>query len=109
MEYLSKLEKFVLAYLWHEYRGSIYFSRGSESPEHFLARSILSELISGRPHFYDRVLQGLVNAFKKLTEYWMIQLSGYQVSLTTYGAQIAKGISKEDYERLKEDISKGKI
>ncbi len=110
MEYLSKLEKFVLAYLWHEYGGSLYFSRGSETPERFLARSIVDELVKGRrPHFYEQLFQGLINAFKKLSEYWMLQLSGFEVSLTSYGMQVAKNISKEDYERLKAEIASGKI
>ena len=109
-EYLSNPEKFVLAYLWYEYGGALYFSRGSEAPEQFLAKSILDELIKGRrPYNYDKLLEKLAAAFKKLTEYWMIELSGYEVKLTSYGQQVAGSISKSEYENLKNLVAQGKI
>jgi|GEM_PF-555867 len=109
-EYLSDVEKFTLAYLWYEYGGAIYFSRGGEEPELFLAKNILDDLIGEkRPHFYDKVLGKLSNAFKKLTEYWMIELSGYEVKLTSYGQQVVGSISKEEYQKLKEKVKQGKV
>ncbi|MCD6096481.1 MAG: hypothetical protein J7J99_07995 [Thermoprotei archaeon] len=110
MEYLSKVDKFVLAYLWHEYGGSTYFSRGSESPEEFLARFILDDIFSGRrPGHYEKLRTSIISSIKKLSEYWMLQVSGYDIRLTSFGQQVAKGISKEEYERIKEELIKGKI
>ncbi len=109
MEQLTNIEKFILAYLWYEYGGALYFYRGTEEPEHFLARSILDEFVKGRPIFYDRVFQALVNGFKKLTQYWMIELRGYEIALTSYGKEVVKKISKEEYEKLKQLLSTGKI
>ncbi len=109
MESLSAYEKFILAYLWYEYGGSLYFSRGSEDPELFLAKLITNELVKGtKPYFYDRLLQNLVNSFKRLKENWMIELSGYEVNLTIYGRQIVQGIGKEEYEKIKKKLASGK-
>ena len=109
MEMLNKLERYVLAYLWHEYGGALYFTKGGESSEEFLAQMLTNELIRERPYYYDRVVSGFVNALKKLQEYWMIQLSGYEIALTSYGQQLAKQIKREEYVQLKNDIAKGKL
>ncbi|RLF17117.1 MAG: hypothetical protein DRJ66_01570 [Thermoprotei archaeon] len=110
MEYLSKVDKFILAYLWYEYGGSTYFSRGSQSPEEFLARFILDDIFSGRrPGHYQQLFSAIVSSIKKLTEYWIVQISGYDIRLTSFGQQVVKGISKEEYEKIKEELIRGKI
>ncbi|RLE63413.1 MAG: hypothetical protein DRN53_02225 [Thermoprotei archaeon] len=109
MESLNKLERYILAYLWYEYGGALYFSKGKESAEKFLAKMLTNELISERPYYYKTVVDGFVDALKRLQEYWMIQLSGYEITLTSYGQQLAKQIEKNEYTQLKSDIAKGKL
>ncbi len=109
MEELSKIEKFLLAYLWHEFFGKIYFT-SSEKPEVYLAKTIASELISEKEMRKRKELIDLITeAIKKLTEYWMIQVSGYEVVLTSYGQSLVKEISKEEYKKLREEIAAGKF
>jgi len=48
-------------------------------------------------------------AIKKLKEYWMIEVSGYEVSLTSYGEQVAKALNKDEYNKIKEEIASGRI
>ena len=76
MEELSKIEKFLLAYIWHEFLGKVYFT-SSEKPEIYLANTIASELIPEKELRKRRQLAELIaKAITKLTEYWMIQVSG---------------------------------
>ncbi len=109
MEELSKIEKFLLAYIWHEFLGKVYFT-SSEKPEIYLANTIASELIPEKELRKRRQLAELIaKAIAKLTEYWMIQVSGYEISLTSYGQSLVQGISKEEYKKLKEEIAAGKF
>ncbi len=108
MEYLNKVEKFVLGYIWHEYLGKIYFSKkGSETAEDFLARTIVSEIIPEKARYRQEAERRIKEALKKLQEYWMIEVGSYQVTLTSYGQTVANSIKKEDYEKWKSEIAKG--
>ncbi len=110
MEQLSKVEKFVLAYLWYEYGGSTYFMRGSKAPEEFLAEMIVNDVMpERRPRHYMEALEAVKRAIKKLCDFWALQLSGYEVSLTVFGQQLVQNISKDEYQKLREDIVKGRL
>jgi len=109
MEGLSKMDKYILAYLWHEYFGALYYSSGKEEPETFLAKSFISSIISERAFNYQQVLKKAVQAIEKLKNYWLIEVSGYEIKLTSYGQQVASSIGKEEYEKLKKELSEGKF
>ncbi|MCD6368576.1 MAG: hypothetical protein J7L38_02115 [Thermoproteales archaeon] len=109
MEGLTKMEKFILAYLWHEYFGAVYYSSGKEKPEEYLAKSFLKDVIQFSSPYYRDALNLAIKSIQKLINYWMIEVSGYEVKLTSYGQQVASSISKKELEQIKEDISKGKI
>jgi len=108
MEYLGKVEKFVLGYLWFDYFGKIYFSRGSQEAEEFLADTIASDIAKDQ-RMHSKISSALKEAIKKLKEYWMIEVSGYEVSLTSYGEQVAKALNKDEYNKIKEEIASGRI
>ena len=109
MEEFSKIEKFVIAYIWHEFFGKLYFS-SSDKPEDFLAKTIASELIKEKEMRKRQELTKLIaQAINKLKEYWILQVSGYEVALTSYGQNLAQSIPKSEYEKLKNEISAGKF
>ncbi len=109
MEELGKAEKLVLGYIGHEYFGRIYFSTsGGKKPEEVIAKVIAEEITSDEK-IQLRIRPKLEAAIKKLQEYWIIQLSGYEVKLTSYGQQLVASLSKDEYSKLKEEAAKGNI
>jgi len=109
VEYLGKVEKFLLAHIKYAYAGKIYYSSTSSDAKDFLASMFAEEFISPSERMYQKLKEAFKDGFKKLQEYWMIEISGYTVGLTSYGEQVVNNIKEEDYEKLKEDISKGNI
>ncbi len=109
MEYLGKVEKFLLAHIKYAYAGKIYYTSASSETEDFLASMFAEEFISPSERTYQKLKEAFKNGFKKLQEYWMIEISGYTVGLTSYGEQVVNNIKKEEYEKIKEEISKGNI
>jgi len=109
MEELSKVDKFVIGTLWQDYFGAIYYSSGKESPEQFLARELLRGVIEEGDRRFNKVYQEVIKSLQKLKDSWVIEISGYEIKLTIYGQQLAKEISKEELQKIKAELSKGRI
>lgn len=109
MESLGLVEKFIIGYLQHENFGRIYIMTSTgESPEKIVAKLIADEIIS-EDKVKIKIAPEIEAALKKLQEYWMIQVSGYEVKLTSYGQQVAKELDKQTYLKIKQQVSQGKL
>ena len=107
MESLSKVKKFLIAHIKYAYLGKIYYTSTSSEPEDFLASMFVEEFISPKERSYKKLQEAFKQGFHKLKEYWMIEISGYTVNLTSYGEQVANSITKEQYEKIKSEVIAG--
>jgi len=109
MESLGLVEKFIIGYIQHENFGRIYIMTSTdESPEKTVAKLIADE-IAADDKVKIKITPKIEAALKKLQEYWMIQVSGYEVKFTSYGQQVAKELDKQTYLKIKQQISQGKL
>jgi len=109
MESLSRLERFVLGHIWYGYAGKIYFSRGSSEAEDYLGEMFAEEFTSRDQRLFMRLAEEFKRAIKNLKENWLIEVSGFEVSLTSYGQQLVNQLSKNEYKRMLEDIKQGRL
>ncbi|HDH07342.1 MAG TPA: hypothetical protein ENF87_03125 [Thermoproteales archaeon] len=109
MESLSRIEKFLLGHIWYGYAGKIYFSRGSSSAESYLGEMFAEEFTSRDQRFFMKLAEEFKKAISKLRDNWIIEISGFEASLTSYGQQLIKELSKEEYKKIMEEIKKGNI
>ena len=109
MESLNSVEKFIIGYIQHENFGRIYIMTSTgESPEKMVSKLIADE-IAADDKAKIKITPKIEAALKKLQEYWMIQVSGYEVKFTSYGQQVAKELDKQTYLKIKQQISKGAV
>jgi len=109
VEGLGKAEKLILGYISFEYFGRIYFSTsGREKPEQVIAR-VIGEDLTSNERVLIKIVPKLEEAVKNLKNQWIIEVSGYEAKLTTYGQQLAASLSKEEFAKLKEEAAKGNI
>lgn len=106
-EMFDPYDKFVLASLQREYFGSLLFSRGSITQHEFVARAV-AELTGAQQGTgaYEELVKRLTNSVKKLSEWGLLELKEYEVKLTEWGRSVASSISSEDYNKIKERLTR---
>lgn len=100
-------DKFVLAGLQREYFGSLLFSRGALTQHEFVARTIAE--LTGAPQgtrAYEELVARLTQSVRKLAEWGLLDLKEYEVKLTEWGLNVANSISREEYQRIRDVLTK---
>ncbi len=103
---LTGVERFMLAYIYYEYGGKIYYQSGSSSPEEYLAEFIAEEFLPRKNPNFSRVVNGFAEAIRGLREKGYISMTGYEVILTEEGKREALKVPQEEYRELKRRFSK---
>ncbi|MEZ0345400.1 MAG: hypothetical protein ABWK01_02500 [Infirmifilum sp.] len=102
---LTGVERFVLAYIYYEYGGKLYF-QSTGSPEEYLAEFITEEFLPRKNPNYSRVVSGFAEAIKGLREKGYVSMTGYEVNLTDEGKREAQKVPQEEYRELKKRFTK---
>lgn len=103
---LTGVERFVLAYLYYEYGGKIYFQSSNTAPEEYLAEFMTEEFLPRKNPNFSRVVTGFAEAIRGLKDKGYISMTGYEVNLTDEGKREAQKIQQEEYKELKKRFSK---
>jgi len=103
---LTPVERFVLMLIYHEYGGKLYYQSSGSDPEEYLARFLAEDFLDERSPNFERVVKGFAEALKGLKEKGMIEISGYDVRVTSAGIGEALAIPLEEYKKLKQKFMK---
>lgn len=103
---LSGVERFLLAYLYYEYGGKMYFQSGGSEPENFLAEFITEEFLPRKNPNFSRVVSGFAEALRGLRDKGYVTMTGYELNLTEDGKREAARVPQEEYRELKKRFSK---
>ncbi|UNQ74347.1 hypothetical protein [Infirmifilum sp. NZ] len=103
---LTGVERFLLAYIYYEYGGKIYYQSGSSAPEEYLAEFITEEFLPRKNPNFARVVGGFAEAIRGLRDKGYITMTGYEVNLTEDGKREASKVPQEEYKELKKRFTK---
>ncbi|AKG39178.1 hypothetical protein MA03_07965 [Infirmifilum uzonense] len=103
---LTGVERFVLAYIYYEYGGKIYFQASSNTPEEYLAEFITEEFLPRKNPNFARVVAGFAEALRGLKDKGYVSMTGYEVNLTDDGKREAMKVPQEEYRELKRKFTK---
>jgi len=103
---LTPVERFVLMLIYHEYGGKIYYQSSGEDPEVYLARFLAEDFLDEKSPNFERVVKGFAEALKGLRDKGMIEVSGYEVKVTSAGIGEALAIPLDEYRKLKQKFAK---
>lgn len=101
MSVVSGVEKFLLAYMYYEYGGKLYFQAMGEAAEEFLAEFITEEFMPRSNPSFSRVRDGFSEALRGLKDKGLVVLRGFELVLTDEGRRIASQVPQEEYQEVK--------
>ncbi|MEM0223391.1 MAG: hypothetical protein QXT33_03440 [Thermofilum sp.] len=102
MSAVTGVERFLLAYMYYEYGGKMYFqAMGGEGAEDFLAEFITEEFMPRSNPNFSRVREGFAEALRGLRDKGLIVLRGFEIVLTDEGKRLASRVPQEEYQEVK--------
>jgi len=102
MSAVSGVERFLLAYIYYEYGGKLYFqAAGGETAESFLAEFIAEEFVPRSNPNFSKVSEGFAGALRSLHEKGLVVMRGFEVMLTEEGRRVASSVPQEEYREVK--------
>uniref|UniRef100_A0A7C4F954 Uncharacterized protein n=1 Tax=Thermofilum pendens TaxID=2269 RepID=A0A7C4F954_THEPE len=109
MSWVSGVERFLLAYIYYEYGGRLYFQAvGEEAAENFLAEFIAEEFVPRSNPNFSKVCEGFAGALRSLQEKGLVVMRGFEVMLTEEGKRLASSVSQEEYREVKKKFRQTK-
>lgn len=107
MSTVTGVERFLLAYMYYEYGGKLYFQAMGEAEE-FLAEFITEEFIPRSNPNFSKVRDGFAEALRGLRDKGLVVLRGFEVILTDEGKRLASRVPQEEYQEVKRRFKSSK-
>ena len=108
MSVVTGVERFLLAYVYYEYGGRVYFQASGERAEEFLAEFIAEEFLPRSNPNFSRVRDGFAEALRSLQEKGFIVMRGFELLLTDEGKRLAARVPQEEYQEVKKRFRSAK-
>ncbi len=109
MSGVSGVERFLLAYIYYEYGGKLYFQAvGGEAAERFLAEFIAEDFVPRSNPNFSKVSEGFAGALRSLREKGLVVMRGFEVTLTEEGRRLASSVPREEYSEVKKKFRQTK-
>lgn len=108
MSAVTGVERFLLAYMYYEYGGKMYFQALGEGAEDFLAEFITEEFMPRSNPNFSRVRDGFAEALRGLRDKGLIVLRGFEIVLTDEGKRLAVRVPQEEYQEVKKRFRSSK-